>query len=289
MRGSRWFWLASVLLAAAAAGLVALLVHRYQRTERVVVARVSLAPWSLVTLGDLSYARRPAAGLLPGTLLHRSGAVGRFALTGLIGGEAVTAGNLSGAGLGSAYDAQLAALDGITRHCSSGTAALLPAVTSAGSGTPKGRVRCGRYEALALPLGAKHGYDLLHAGSRVDLWATYPTPSGEIAQAVVSGVLVMARFAPGTSAPIVGAKGQPATQTPTAGIVVLAVTSAQAGRILLAGKLGQFTAVLQPLGGHTGRGLPPVTLTTLLGGPAVQTVAPASGGTLPAPAGGRRG
>ena len=289
MRGSRWFWLASVLLAAAAAGLVALLVHRYQRTERVVVARVALAPWSLVAAGDLSYARRPVAGLLPGTLLHRSGAIGRFALTGLVPGQAVTTSNFSGAGLGSAYDAQLAVLDGITRHCTSGTVAVPPAVTSAGSGAPKGRVRCGRYEALALPLGAKHGYDLLHAGSRVDLWATYPTPSGEIAQAVVSGVLVMARFAPGSSAPIVGAKGQPATQTPTAGIVVLAVTPAQAGRILLAGKLGQFTAVLQPLGGHLGRSPTPVTLTTLLGGQAVRTVAPASGGTLPATAGGRRG
>ena len=287
MRGSRWFWLASVLLAAAAAGLVALLVHRYQRTERVVVTRVSLAPWSLVTAGDLSYARRPAAGLLPGTLLHRSGAVGRFALTGLVPGQAVTASNLSGAGLGSAYDAQLAALDGITRHCTSGRVAVPPAGGAAGAGA--GRALCGRYEALALPLGAKHGYDLLHAGSRIDLWATYPTPSGEIAQAVVSGVLVMARFAPGSSAPIVGAKGQPAAQTPTAGIVVLAVTSAQAGRILLAGKLGQFTAVLRPLGGHLGRGPMPVTLTTLLGGQAVQTVAPASGGTLPVPAVGRMG
>ena len=287
MRGSRWFWLASVLLAAAAAGLVALLVHRYQRTERVVVTRVSLAPWSLVTAGDLSYARRPAAGLLPGTLLHRSAAVGRFALTGLVPGQAVTAGNLSGAGLGSAYDAQLAALDGITRHCASGAVAIPPAGGTAGAGA--GRVRCGRYEALALPLGAKHGYDLLHAGSRIDLWATYPTPSGEIAQAVVSGVLVMARFAPGSSAPIVAAKGQPAAQTPTAGIAVLAVTSAQAGRILLAGKLGQFTAVLRPLGGHLGRSATSVTLTTLLGGQAVQTVAPSSGGTLPEPAGGRRG
>ena len=289
MRGSRWFWLASALLAVAAAGLVALLVHRYQRTERVVVARVALAPWSLVTAGDLTYARRPVAGLLPGTLLAPSVAVGRFALTGLVPGQAVTTANLSGAGLGSAYDAQLAALDGITRHCTSGTVATPPAVVAAGSGVPKGQVRCGRYEALVLPLGAKHGYDLLHAGSRVDLWATCPTPSGEIAQAVVSGVLVMARFAPGTSAPIVGAKGQSVVQTPTAGIVVLAVTPGQAGRIVLAGKLGQFTAVLQPLGGHLGRSPTPVTLTTLLGGPAPQTTAPTSGGVLPAMAAGRKG
>ena len=287
MRGSRWFWLASALLAMAAAGLVALLVRRYQRTERVVVARVALAPWSLVTAGDLTYARRPEAGLLPGTLLAASVAVGRFALTGLVPGQAITATNLSGSGLGSAYDAQLAALDGITRHCTAGTVASPPAVTAAGSGVPKGRVRCGRYEALALPLGAKHGYDLLHAGSHIALWATYPTPSGEIAQAVVADVLVMARFAPGSSAPIVGAKGQPAPQTPTAGIVVLAVPPAQAGRILLAGKLGQFTAVLEPLGGHLGRSPTPVTLTTLLGGPVAQTTAPASGGVLPVA--GRRG
>ena len=280
MRGSRWFWLASVVLAAAAAALVALLVHRYQRTETVVVARVAVAPWSMVTAGDLGLARRPADGILPGTLLASSVAVGRFTVTGLVPGQAVTAANLSGSGLGSAYDAQLAALDGITRHCSSGTTAIAVPTTGSTS-APVTSATCGRYDALAMPLDANAGYNLVHAGSRIDLWGTYPTPSGEVAQAVVTGVLVMARFAPGASAPIVGTGGSGAGTNATTGIVVLAVTPGQAGRILLAGRLGQLTAVLEPIGGGSGGSTSPVTLTTLLGGQAAQTVAPASGGVLP--------
>ena len=279
MRGSRWFWLASVVLAAAAAALVALLVHRYQRTETIVVARVAIPPWSMVTASDLGLARRPADGLLPGTLLAASVAVGRFTVTGLVPGQAVTAANLSGSGLGSAYDAQLAALDGITRHCSSGTTAIaVPTIGSTSAATT--RATCGRYEALAVPLDANAGYDLVHAGSRLDLWGTYPTPSGEVAQAVVTGVLVMARFAPGSAAPIVGASGGGATAT--TGIVVLAVTPGQAGRILLAGRLGQLAAVLEPIGGGSRGSLSPVTLTSLLGGQPAQSVVPASGGVLPA-------
>jgi hypothetical protein len=284
MGGSRWFWLVSVLLAAAAAACLALLLHRYQRTETVVVARVAVPPWSLVTATDLARVRRPAAGLLPATLLAPSVVVGRFTVTGLVPGQAVTAANLSWSGLGSAYDAQLAALDGITRHCGSGTRAI--AVPTTG-GTPAAVTHptCGRYEALAVPLDANAGYDLVHAGSRIDLWATYPTPSGEVAQAIVTGVLVMARFAPGSSAPVVGASSSTVAQTATTGIVVLAVTPGQAGRILLAGRLGQIAAVLEPIGGE-GRGSPsPVTLTSLLGGPPAQSVAPTSGGVLPATSG----
>ena len=280
MRGSHWYWLGSVLLAAAAAALVVLLVHRYQRTETVVVARVTLPPWSMVTPGDLGLARRPSDGLLPGTLLAPSIAVGRFTVTGLVPGQAVTAANLSGSGLGSAYDAQLATLDGITRHCASGTTAIAVPTTGSTS-VPVTRVTCRRFQALAVPLDANAGYDLVHAGSRIDLWATYPTPSGEVAQAVVTGALVMARFAPGSSAPIVGASSTGA-QTATTGLVVLAVTPGQAGRILLAGRLGQLAAVLEPIGGGSVGSPSPVTLTTLLGGQAAQTVAPASGGVLPA-------
>ncbi len=278
MRTSRLFWIGSVLFALTAAALVALLVQRYQRTERVVVARVALAPWTLVTPGDVTLATRPAVGLLPGTLLSPALALGRFTATGLVPGQAVTVANLSAAGLGSAYDAQLAALDGITRHCAAGSASPPPASASAHA-----LARCGRYVALPLPLTADQGYDLIHAGSRVDLWATLPTASGVVSQTVVQGVLVMALLTPGAGTPLVGAAG--VVSTPAAqgsGIAVLAVTPAQAGRILLAGKLGALTVALQALGASAPAAPSPVTLTTLLGGQAPLTTPPAQAGTLPA-------
>lgn len=279
MRTSRLFWLGSVAFAVGAAALVALLVQRYQHSERVVVARVAIAPWSLVTAGDLTVSRRPVAGQLPGTLLTPTLAVGRFATTGLLPGQAVTVANLSGAGLGSAYDAQLAALDGITERCTSNA----PAVPAPASAAPRHALaRCGPYVALPLPLTADQGYDLIHAGSRVDLWATYPTPSGEMSQDVGSGILVMARLTPGAGAPIVGSTAPAApSSTGDSGIVVLAVTPADAGRILLAGKLGTLTVVLEPVGGHAQAAPLPVNMTGLLGGTPPLTAPPAQAGSLP--------
>lgn len=280
MRGSRIFWTGAVLSAAGAAAAVVLLVGHARHMERVVVARHALAPWSLITPSDLTFAQRPVAGLLPGTILTMAQVQGRFAVTGLMAGEPVTDGALSGPDLASAYDAQLANLDGLTRHCTEGTLAapVGPATGSATAVTAEG-VRCGDYTALPLSLTAEQGYDLFHPGSHIDLWATYSTPSGQVTNLVAPGVLVMAKFTPGAGAPIVGANQQ--ATAATSGIAVLAVEPAQAALILEAGKLGSLIAGLEPIGGHATATGGPATLATLLG-PQPSPVVPPQAGHLPA-------
>jgi len=280
MRGSRIFWAGAVLSAVGAASAVLLLVGHARHMERVVVARHGIPPWSLITPGDLTLAQRPVVGLLPGTILSMGQVQGRFAVTGLLAGEAVTAAALSGPDLASAYDAQLAALDGLTRHCTQGTLASAPGPANAnGSGGTPGVVRCGDYTALPLPLTAEQGYDLFHAGSHIDLWATFSTPSGQVTDLVSPGVLVLAKFTPGASAPIVTATQQ--APVATTGVAVIAVGPAEAARILEAAKLGSLTAGLEPIGGQPTAAGAPVTLATLLG-PQAASLAPSQAGHLPA-------
>ncbi len=278
MRGSQVFWVGAALAAAGAAAAVMLLVGNARHMETVVVARRAVSVWSLVTPGDVALAQRPAAGLLPGTFLRLSAVEGRFAVTGLVPGQAITSASLSAPGLGSAYDAQLAALDGFTRHCTAGTVAV-PAANGGEMATSSSQpVRCGDYTALPLSLSAAQGYDLIHAGSHIDVWATYATPSGEVTDLVVPGILVMATMTPGAGAPIVSAVG---ASSAGSGIAVLAVTPGQAARILEASKLGTLVVGLEAIGARPTSPGAPATLSTLLG-PQPTTVAPADGGQLPA-------
>ena len=268
MRASSLFWAGAALTGVLAAGLVLWGIHRYQRTDRVVIATANIPPWTLVTASDLRYAQRPAVGLAPDTVTTKAAAVGRFATTGFVAGQTIVTAALSGSGLGSAYDAQLAALDHITEHCTAGS--LIP------GGKP---IACGQDIALPLSLGSSQGYDLFHAGSRIDLFATMSTPTGEVTQMVAAGVFVMARIQPGAAAPIVSAGGQSST-SPTAGIAVLAVTPALAQRILLADKLGSITAGLDPIGGG-GEAVPSTLTEQGLLGTSATTAAPVEAGTLP--------
>lgn len=279
MRASRIFWAGAALSAVGAAAAVMVLVGNARHMETVVVARKAILAWSLITPGDITLAQRPEAGLLPGTVLHLSGVEGRFAVTGLVAGQSITTASLSRRHLSSAYDAQLAALDGLTHHCTNGS--LAAAVQTAGSGgtTPASHtIQCGDYTALPLSLTAAQGYDLIHAGSHIDIWATYATPSGEVTDLVAPGVLVMATVTPGAGAPIVGA-GTPAAAS--SGLAVLAVTPDQTARILEASKLGSVIVGLEAIGGKPTSLGSPATLTTLLG-PEPASVAPSQGGQLPA-------
>ena len=268
MRASGLFWAGAALTGVLAGGLVLWGIHRYQRTDRVVIATVDIPPWTLVTASDLRYAERPAVGLAPDIVTQASAAVGRFTTTGFVPGQTITTAALSGSGLGSAYDAQLAALDHITEHCTSGS--VIPGSQE---------IQCGQDIALPLSLGSNQGYDLFHRGSRIDLFATMGAPTGEVTQMVASGVYVMARIQPGAAAPIVSTGGQPSA-SPTSGIAVLAVTPDLAQRILLAGKLGTLTAGLDPIGGGFGAVPSPLTEQGLLGS-SPPASAPADAGTLP--------
>lgn len=269
MRTAAWFWAGAAMAAVLAAGSVLWVVHRYRRVERVVVAVGSIPPWSLVTASDLRYAERPAAGLPPDLVRNIASAIDRFTTTGFVADQTVTTAALSGSGLGTAYDAQLAALDHITEHC------------TAGSVIPGGQqVECGQDIALPLPLGSNQGYDLFHRGSHIDLFGTMSTPTGEVTQLVATGVYVMARIQPGAAAPIVSTGGQPSA-SPTSGIAVLVVTPDLAQRILLAAKLGTLTAGLDPIGSGLGGAPPPLTEQGLLG-TSTPPSAPVDAGTFPA-------
>ena len=268
MRTSALFWGGAAAASIVAAGLVLFMINRYQRVVRVVIATADIPPWTLVTGVDLGYAERPALGQLPGTLTSRGDGIGRFATTGMVPGQAVTASMLSGSGLGTAYDAQLAALDHITEHCTSGS------IIPGGKEIP-----CGQDIALPLSLGSDQGYDLFHRGSHIDLFAAMSTPTGEVTQLVATDVYVMARIQPGAAAPIVSTGGQPSA-SPTSGIAVLVVTPDLAQGILLAAKLGTITAGLDPIGGGFGAVPAPLTEQGLLG--TVPSAAPVDAGTLPA-------
>jgi len=270
MRTAAWFWAGAVIAAILAAGSVLWVVHRYRRVERVVVAAGNISPWSLVTASDIRYAERPAAALAlaPDIVTQLSAALGRFTTTGFVTGQTVTTAALSGSSLGTAYDAQLAALDHIAEHCTSGSV------------IPGGKqVACGQDIALPLPLGSSQGYDLFRRGSHIDLFSTMGTPSGEVTQLVATGVYVMVRIQPGAVAPIVSGNDQPSA-SPTSGIAVLVVTPDMAQRILLASKLGTITAGLDPIGGGSGAVPSPLTEQGLLG--TAPSAAPVDAGTLPA-------
>lgn len=283
--GALWFVLASVVCALVAAYAAVSMVHAVRRVVPVVVARREVSPLTLVTARDVVIEDVPAAAIPPDALRAESGVVGQVTRLGLAPGEVVTGSAVSGGiAPATAFDARLARMSGTGACVAAGLQPVEPA--------PVARARrvsaphCPDLVGVSLPLDADQGYQLVRAGDRVDVAATYTLQSGPVSQIIVSDVPVLFKSdgAAGPGGASWTGAGPAAPLGATAGWLVLGATAQQALRLKLAEDTGKVSVFLCPLGVS---GTPPgldhevVTTEDLAGGAPAASATPAYAGQLP--------
>lgn len=217
-RPKTWIWYLLAVVFALAAGLSA---HAYlvaqNRTEEVVVAKATIPPMAELDPALLGTARLPASAVPADAFRRVADAAGLYTQVGVVRGAVVTRSmTLSLAapgapGPGSQWAAKLVML-----QRQAATRGL---------------------EAFPLPLDQNGGYTLVQAGDRADVMATVggAGQGGAKAGIVVADVLVLGKLDQSTSnANVVNMSNGGQTTTSTSGVVVLAVTPADAQRILAA-------------------------------------------------------
>jgi Flp pilus assembly protein CpaB len=219
---------AGVILAVLAAGLVWLLGESSRRTALALVATRDVPPLTRLAPADVALRPVPAQALPRDALRSAGQASGRFVRYGLLSGQVVRLANLAASAAGAGrFDEQL---------------------TAAARGPGAADLR-----AVTLALTPQAGLVLPRAGDRVDVVAVVRAGQLRQARVIASRVRVLDRLLIGApSGPGRGGSGGSGSAASAIrarqGIVVLALTLAQAEQVALAQAVGSVGVVLDPLG-----------------------------------------
>ena len=272
--GALWFLLVALGCGLLAAWIAVRAVSAARREVPAVMVRHEVPPLGRIGPGDLVLAQVPAAAVPAGALRTLSAAQGRFTRMGLVPGEIVTSRALDGGvAAASAFDVRLGAL-AQAGHCAPAAAGPPPATGPA----------CPRLVAMALPLTADQGFQMVNRGDTVDVVAGYSVRQGNVAQIVVADIPVIDKIAntqgsapaiPGTVAAGLGA---------ASGWLVVGVSPADALRLQLVQTSGKLAVLLEAPGAPAEPpGLDSRLLDTanLAGGSDASPTPPAVAGVLP--------
>lgn len=234
--GFLWFVMAFAF-ALAAAWLTHAYIAANTRTATVVMAQRAVEPLAPIGSADLTVRKVPASAVPEGAVSDPADAVGGYATVGLVPGEVLLRSMVMRPGGPEAV---------------SGDARITQIAKEADDPWLR---------AVPVQLDETHGYTLVRAGDRVDVFATVKLSSASMTTLVAQQVLVMAKMDAASGGQTIGLPGSAsATQSADHGTVVLAVDRQTAERILLAQELGRITLALVPGGGQApGAPVPPVT------------------------------
>lgn len=258
--GLLWFGLALVF-----AMLAAWFTHSYiaanTRTSPALVAVRAVRPLDPISRDDVKVVNLPAAAVPDDALRSVSDVAGAYAAVGLVPGQIVqrAAVMVPGGPAASMMDARITQLAQEAQNLG--------------------------LRAVPLALDEPHGYTLIRAGDRVDVFATVKLASGSTTTLVAQQVPVMAKLDAAQSNQSVGLPGSGSPQSADHGTVVLTTDQATAERILMAAELGKVTLALAPSGSQATTGTPPSVSDQpgdwgvgASGGPAPSQTAPVEGG-----------